>query len=244
MLDQALQHMRQGARVVLCGAIADYHHTDCESGAFHMWQFIVKRASAAGFMFSDYVERYPEAVERLSAWLREGRLNSVVDIHKGIETTPKAFCDMLAGVSRGKCIVQLQGARPADGVARKPRRPGRKPQAPGGEPRGPAREGSRHACVPGRLARKANRLADEADGHERDAPGVARNARSRASRAFQPECKAFHHARELRGVAREAFPLAGKGILTCAWRFSACAWGFSVCAWRFSACTSAFRPCV
>lgn len=107
MLDEALQHMKQGARVVLCGAIADYDHNDGEAGVFHMWQFIVKRASAAGFMFSDYVDRYPEAVEHLSAWLSEGRLKSVVDIRNGIEQTPRAFCDMLEGASRGKCIVAL-----------------------------------------------------------------------------------------------------------------------------------------
>lgn len=107
MLDEALQHMKLGARVVLCGAIADYDHNDRESGVFHMWQFIVKRASAAGFMFSDYVDRYPDAVRELSGWLSDGRLKSVVDIRHGIEQTPRAFCDMLAGASRGKCIVQL-----------------------------------------------------------------------------------------------------------------------------------------
>jgi hypothetical protein len=107
MLDQAVQHMKLGARVVLCGAIADYDRNDRESGVFHMWQFIVKRASAAGFMFSDYVERYPEAVQALSKWLAEGRLKTVVDMREGIEQTPKAFCDMLEGKSRGKCIVRL-----------------------------------------------------------------------------------------------------------------------------------------
>lgn len=107
MLDLAVQNMKMNARVVLCGAIADYGHTGQESGVFHMWQFIVKRATAAGFMFSDYVERYPEAVAQLSIWLREGKLKSVVDIRQGIEQTPKAFCDMLAGNSRGKCIVRL-----------------------------------------------------------------------------------------------------------------------------------------
>ncbi len=107
MLDQAVQHMKLGARVVLCGAIADYDRNDRESGVFHMWQFIVKRASATGFMFSDYVERYPDAVQALSKWLAEGRLKTVVDIREGIEQTPKAFCDMLEGKSRGKCIVRL-----------------------------------------------------------------------------------------------------------------------------------------
>lgn len=107
MLDEAVQHMKLQARVVLCGAIADYEHNDRESGVFHMWQFIVKRASAAGFMFSDYIERYPEAIQALSKSLAEGRIKTIVDIREGIAQTPKAFCDMLEGKTRGKCIVQL-----------------------------------------------------------------------------------------------------------------------------------------
>lgn len=107
MLDIAIQRMKQGARVVLCGAIADYGNMAKEAGVFHMWEFIVKRASAAGFMFSDYVERYPEAVQKLSEWMGQGKLKSVVDIYEGIDQTPRAFCDMLSGKSRGKCVVKL-----------------------------------------------------------------------------------------------------------------------------------------
>lgn len=107
MLDTAIQHMKQGARIVLCGAISQYDQVERESGIFHMWEFIVKRATAAGFMFSDYVGEYPAAVRQLTAWMSQGKLKSVVEIYEGIEHAPKAFCDMLSGKSRGKCIVKL-----------------------------------------------------------------------------------------------------------------------------------------
>lgn len=107
MLDTALLHMKQGARIVLCGAIAEYDQMDKDTGISHMWEFIVKRATAAGFMFSDYVAEYPEAVRQLAEWIGQGKLKSVVEIYEGIEQTPKAFCDMLSGKSRGKCIVKL-----------------------------------------------------------------------------------------------------------------------------------------
>lgn len=107
MLDTAIPHMRQGARIVLCGAISQYDQMEREAGVFHMWEFIVKRAMAAGFMFSDYVDQYPEAIRQLAAWIGEGKLTSVVETYDGIEQTPRAFCDMMAGRSRGKCIVRL-----------------------------------------------------------------------------------------------------------------------------------------
>jgi len=107
MLDLAIQHMREGARIVLCGAISQYGKMDRQDAINHMWEFIPKRASAAGFMFSDYVPRYPEAMQQLAQWIRKGGLKSVIEEYQGIEQTPKAFCDMLSGSSRGKCIVRL-----------------------------------------------------------------------------------------------------------------------------------------
>jgi len=107
MLDLALQNMKERARVVLCGAISEYDKTGSHTGIHHMWEFVTKRASAAGFMFSDYVERYPEAIRQMAEWIRQGKLRSVVEFYEGIEETPRAFCDMMSGKSRGKCIVKI-----------------------------------------------------------------------------------------------------------------------------------------
>lgn len=107
MLDVAMQHMKQYARLVLCGAISQYDQMDQQTGVYHMWEFIPKRATARGFMFSDYVEDYPTALAEMSAWIHQGKLKSVVNTYNGIEQAPKAFCDMMTGANRGKNIVEL-----------------------------------------------------------------------------------------------------------------------------------------
>jgi len=107
MLDVAMQHMKEYARIVLCGAISLYDNMDQQSPVHHMWEFITKRATASGFMFSDHVADYPAALAELGGWIREGRLKSVINIYHGIEQAPQAFCDMMTGASRGKNIVEL-----------------------------------------------------------------------------------------------------------------------------------------
>ena len=58
-------------------------------------------------MFSDYVDEFPQAIGKLSQWIKEGALHSPVEITGGLESTPEAFCRMLAGTTRGKCLVKV-----------------------------------------------------------------------------------------------------------------------------------------
>ncbi|MFU8763305.1 MAG: NADP-dependent oxidoreductase [Haliea sp.] len=111
MLDVAMQCLAERARIVLCGAISQYEKSGQHSGVHHMWELITKRARAEGFMFSDYVDRYPLAIEEISEWIRQGKLTSPVVITEGIETTAQAFCDMLRGHNLGKCLVKLDSNR-------------------------------------------------------------------------------------------------------------------------------------
>ncbi len=106
LLDTAMQHLALGARIVLCGAISQYD-TDSHEGIHHMWELITKRARAEGFMFSDYMDRYPEAIAEMSDWIAAGKLSSPVTVADGIGETAQAYSDMLTGKSRGKCLVKL-----------------------------------------------------------------------------------------------------------------------------------------
>lgn len=106
VLDTVLPLLRENARVVLCGAIAQYETSEPQP-IYNSWHLITKRATARGFMFSDYEDRFPAATRQLAQWLLEGRLKSACQVYKGIESAPRAFCDMLQGRSRGKCLVEL-----------------------------------------------------------------------------------------------------------------------------------------
>jgi NADPH-dependent curcumin reductase CurA len=52
-------------------------------------------------------ERYNEAREQLSTWLREGSIQSPEHRLQGIENVGKAFVDLFAGENFGKTIVAL-----------------------------------------------------------------------------------------------------------------------------------------
>ncbi|NHN39257.1 NADP-dependent oxidoreductase [Pseudomaricurvus alcaniphilus] len=107
MLGTLLGHLAENARVVLCGAISQYDKVDGHEGVANMWQLITKRARAEGFMFSDYTERYPEALDYLAGLLKADQLVSPVNISEGVESAGQAFVDMLEGNSLGKCLVKI-----------------------------------------------------------------------------------------------------------------------------------------
>lgn len=106
VLDAALGHLRERARLVLCGAIAQYERDEPEP-VFNTWELITKRATASGFMFSDYVDRFDVAMGELEGYLKAASLKGFLNVYEGLEQTPQAFCDMMRGRSRGKCLVKL-----------------------------------------------------------------------------------------------------------------------------------------
>jgi len=107
ILDTTLTHLRQGARVVLCGMVADYHDVEKPYGVSHLWEAITKRATLKGFMYTDEVARYPEAMARLRHWFETGAIQSFDEIRDGIEATPAAFCGLFTGANRGKIMIKL-----------------------------------------------------------------------------------------------------------------------------------------
>ncbi|MBM4245807.1 MAG: NADP-dependent oxidoreductase [Deltaproteobacteria bacterium] len=106
-LDTALAHLRIGARVVMCGALAGYNDTKPLPGPFNMFKVITQRALLQGFMVTDYVAEYPAAIDELAGWLKEGRLRGAEEVVEGIEQTGPAFCRMFAGGNRGKLVVHV-----------------------------------------------------------------------------------------------------------------------------------------
>ena len=107
MLGTMLGQLAENARVILCGAVSQYEREGGHEPVANMWELITKRAKAEGFMFSDYVDRYPEAINYITDMLKAGSMVSPVNWSEGIETTGQGFIDMLAGNNLGKCLVKL-----------------------------------------------------------------------------------------------------------------------------------------
>jgi NADPH-dependent curcumin reductase CurA len=95
------------ARVAVCGQIAHYNAEKLEQGPRFLWHLIIKRAKVQGLLVSDYAARWPEAIQQLATWVREGKLKHRETVAHGIENAPKAFIGMLKGENIGKQLVKL-----------------------------------------------------------------------------------------------------------------------------------------
>jgi len=107
VLDTVLPQLREHARIVLCGAVAQYESAT-PAPVYNTWHLVTKRATASGFMFSDFADEFPAAIAQLSDWLLGGELTSACQVYRGIASAPQAFCDMMHGLALGKCLVEMQ----------------------------------------------------------------------------------------------------------------------------------------
>jgi NADPH-dependent curcumin reductase CurA len=76
-------------------------------GPNNLFDLITKEISVQGFMTHFRHDRYEEAREQLSQWLRDGLIQSPEYRLEGIESVGKAFADLFAGENFGKTIVAV-----------------------------------------------------------------------------------------------------------------------------------------
>jgi NADPH-dependent curcumin reductase CurA len=106
--DAVLPHLAVGARVVICGTASIASWDPPPLGPRVERHLLVKRARMQGFVAFDFEHRTEEAVARLAAWVREGRLRYREEILDGIEECPGAIAGLYRGENLGKRIVRLK----------------------------------------------------------------------------------------------------------------------------------------
>jgi NADPH-dependent curcumin reductase CurA len=107
ILDAALAHLARNARVVICGAISQYNNTEPVRGPSNYLSLLVNHASMTGFVMSDYLARYGEAVAEMAGWLASGQLVSREDIARGLENFPEVLLRLFSGENTGKLVLEL-----------------------------------------------------------------------------------------------------------------------------------------
>jgi NADPH-dependent curcumin reductase CurA len=106
--DAVMKNLSIGARVVICGRISLAGQVGKpDIGERFMGHLIVTRASIHGFLVFDWWHRRDEALRRLAAWQREGKIKFKEDVLEGIERMPAAFLRLLEGKNFGKQIVKV-----------------------------------------------------------------------------------------------------------------------------------------
>ena len=94
------------ARIPLCGLIAQYNDGTPTPGP-DTRLFLTKRLTLRGFIVSDLVPLYPQAIAELAAWYRDGRIKYREDIVDGLDKAPEAFLGLLQGRNFGKLVVKV-----------------------------------------------------------------------------------------------------------------------------------------
>lgn len=105
-LDAALEHLRQGARVVLCGRISQTHAAE-PYGVRNLGKLAAARGRMQGFLVFNYHDRYEEARAWLATRLREGRLKQKLHILEGLAQAPVGLGMLFRGENTGKLVVRV-----------------------------------------------------------------------------------------------------------------------------------------
>ena len=106
--DAVFRLINTKARISICGQISQYNLEKPEmSPRLILTMLLVKQAKAEGFLAFQFVDRYPEGLRQMAAWINEGKLMYKEDIEEGIENTPRAFIAMLKGRNVGKQLVKV-----------------------------------------------------------------------------------------------------------------------------------------
>ncbi|MDP2452487.1 NADP-dependent oxidoreductase [Polaromonas sp.] len=105
ILDAVLTRMNAFGRIALCGMIAGY---DGQPLPMTYPQLILtNRLKIQGFIVSEHMEVWPEALNELGALVATGKLKPRETIAQGIAAAPEAFLGLLKGKNFGKQLVKL-----------------------------------------------------------------------------------------------------------------------------------------
>jgi hypothetical protein len=106
-LEAALNTLKVGARIAVCGMIARYNEDTPSAGPGNLAMILIRRARMEGFIVFDHWERYPQFLEEVGPQVESGQLDYEETVEDGLERTPDAFLKLFEGANRGKMLVRL-----------------------------------------------------------------------------------------------------------------------------------------
>ena len=105
--DAVFEHLAIGARIVVCGTAAVQEWDPLPSGPRPHRQLLVNRARMTGFLVLDYQDRYAEAVDQLTSWVRSGQISAREHILDGMKHAPGALQMLYRGENHGKLLIKV-----------------------------------------------------------------------------------------------------------------------------------------
>ena len=105
VLDAVLQRANAFSRVAVCGMISGYNGEPIPLSAPQL--ILTNRMKIEGFIVSEHMEDWPEALKELGGGVATGKLKYRETVAQGIEAAPEAFVGLLKGRNFGKQLVKL-----------------------------------------------------------------------------------------------------------------------------------------
>ncbi len=105
ILDAVLLRANAFARIAVCGMIAGYDGKPLplQNPAL----ILVNRMKVQGFIVSEHMEIWPEALKELGDLVGSGKLRPRETVAEGLDAAPEAFLGLLKGRNFGKQLVKL-----------------------------------------------------------------------------------------------------------------------------------------
>jgi NADPH-dependent curcumin reductase CurA len=105
ILDTVLSRMNAFGRIAVCGMIAGYNGAPLP--LTNPALILVSRLKVQGFIVSEHMEFWPEALTELGTLVASGKLKYRESVAQGIASAPEAFLGLLKGQNFGKQLVRL-----------------------------------------------------------------------------------------------------------------------------------------
>jgi NADPH-dependent curcumin reductase CurA len=106
-LGAALNHLRPGGRVAMCGAVSTYDTDSPVPGPTNLFQITAKSLQIRGFRAGTYDELYADFRSEVGGYLNARMMTCQETVFEGLEQAPAALVGMLNGHNIGKTLCRL-----------------------------------------------------------------------------------------------------------------------------------------
>jgi len=105
ILDAVMLRMNAFGRIAMCGMIAGYDGAPLPMANPAL--ILVSRLKVEGFIVSEHMAQWPEAMRELAERVEAGTLRWRESVAEGLASAPEAFFGLLKGRNFGKQLVRL-----------------------------------------------------------------------------------------------------------------------------------------
>ena len=105
VLDAVLARMNPFGRIALCGMISGYDGAPIPLKQPQL--ILTNRLTIEGFIVSEHMDAWPEALKELGTMVASGRLKYRETVAHGLASAPQAFLGLLKGRNFGKQLVEF-----------------------------------------------------------------------------------------------------------------------------------------